>query len=51
MGVNPLAARAFGARAQDYERGRPGWPADAMAYRTRIVLAQKRSGDSRGNAG
>lgn len=31
MEVNPLAARAFGAQAEDYERGRPGWPADAVA--------------------
>jgi hypothetical protein len=29
--VNPLAVRAFGARAADYERGRPGWPGDAVA--------------------
>jgi ubiquinone/menaquinone biosynthesis C-methylase UbiE len=29
--VDPLAARAFGERAEDYERGRPGWPADAAA--------------------
>jgi SAM-dependent methyltransferase len=28
--VNPIAARAFGAQAEDYERGRPGWPADAV---------------------
>ena len=31
MEVNPLAARAFDAVAEDYERGRPGWPADAVA--------------------
>ena len=31
MTVNPLAARAFDAMAEDYERGRPGWPADAVA--------------------
>jgi SAM-dependent methyltransferase len=31
MGVDPLAARAWGAAADDYERGRPGWPADAVA--------------------
>jgi SAM-dependent methyltransferase len=31
MSVRRLAARAFGAAAQDYERGRPGWPADAVA--------------------
>jgi len=31
MSVNPIAARAFGAQAEDYERGRPGWPADAVA--------------------
>jgi SAM-dependent methyltransferase len=31
MHVNPLAARAFDAAAEDYERGRPGWPADAVA--------------------
>jgi SAM-dependent methyltransferase len=30
-GVNPIAARAFGALADDYERGRPGWPVDAVA--------------------
>jgi SAM-dependent methyltransferase len=30
-GVNPLAARAFGGQAESYERGRPGWPADAVA--------------------
>jgi SAM-dependent methyltransferase len=30
MGVNPLADRAFGAQAEAYERGRPGWPADAV---------------------
>jgi ubiquinone/menaquinone biosynthesis C-methylase UbiE len=29
--VNPRAERAFGERAEDYERGRPGWPADAIA--------------------
>jgi SAM-dependent methyltransferase len=29
--VDPVAARAFGARAADYERGRPGWPGDAVA--------------------
>jgi ubiquinone/menaquinone biosynthesis C-methylase UbiE len=31
MAVDPLAARAFDAAAEDYERGRPGWPADAVA--------------------
>jgi SAM-dependent methyltransferase len=31
MGVDPLAARAWGVAADDYERGRPGWPADAVA--------------------
>lgn len=31
MGVDPLAARAFDAAAEDYERGRPGWPVDAVA--------------------
>ncbi len=31
MTVNPRAAHAFGERAEDYERGRPGWPADAIA--------------------
>jgi SAM-dependent methyltransferase len=31
MDVHPLAARAFGARADDYERARPGWPPDAVA--------------------
>jgi ubiquinone/menaquinone biosynthesis C-methylase UbiE len=29
--VNPLADRAFGSQAAAYERGRPGWPADAVA--------------------
>jgi SAM-dependent methyltransferase len=28
--VNPLAARAFGAQADDYERGRPSWPIEAI---------------------
>jgi SAM-dependent methyltransferase len=31
MNVNPIAARGFGAQAEQYERGRPGWPADAVA--------------------
>jgi ubiquinone/menaquinone biosynthesis C-methylase UbiE len=31
MEVNPQAARAFGSQAEAYERGRPGWPADAVA--------------------
>jgi ubiquinone/menaquinone biosynthesis C-methylase UbiE len=31
MAVNPIAARAFGAQAEEYERSRPGWPADAIA--------------------
>jgi ubiquinone/menaquinone biosynthesis C-methylase UbiE len=31
VSVNPRAAHAFGERAEDYERGRPGWPADAVA--------------------
>jgi SAM-dependent methyltransferase len=31
MGVNPIAARAFGAQADAYERGRPSWPVDAIA--------------------
>jgi SAM-dependent methyltransferase len=31
MTVDALAARAFGAMAEEYERGRPGWPADAIA--------------------
>jgi SAM-dependent methyltransferase len=31
MDVHPLAARAFGSRAEDYERARPGWPPDAVA--------------------
>jgi len=30
-GVDPIAARAFGSRAEEYEDGRPGWPADAVA--------------------
>jgi ubiquinone/menaquinone biosynthesis C-methylase UbiE len=29
--VNPLADRAFGSQAEAYERGRPGWPAAAVA--------------------
>jgi SAM-dependent methyltransferase len=28
--VDPVAVRAFGSRAADYERGRPGWPGDAV---------------------
>jgi SAM-dependent methyltransferase len=31
MAVDPLAVRAWGAEADDYERGRPGWPKDAVA--------------------
>jgi ubiquinone/menaquinone biosynthesis C-methylase UbiE len=31
MTVNPRAEHAFGQRAEDYERGRPSWPADAVA--------------------
>jgi ubiquinone/menaquinone biosynthesis C-methylase UbiE len=31
VSVNPIAVRAFGAQAEAYERGRPGWPADAVA--------------------
>jgi SAM-dependent methyltransferase len=31
MTVDRLAARAFGTMATEYERGRPGWPADAIA--------------------
>jgi hypothetical protein len=31
MTVDPLAADAFGALAEEYERGRAGWPADAVA--------------------
>jgi SAM-dependent methyltransferase len=31
MGVDPIAARAFGSRAEQYEEGRPGWPADTVA--------------------
>ncbi|HKP89619.1 MAG TPA: class I SAM-dependent methyltransferase [Thermoleophilaceae bacterium] len=30
MPIDPLAERAFGARADDYERHRPGWPAEAV---------------------
>jgi SAM-dependent methyltransferase len=30
MTVDPIAADAFGSMAQEYERGRPGWPADAV---------------------
>jgi ubiquinone/menaquinone biosynthesis C-methylase UbiE len=29
--VHPRAEHAFGERAEDYERGRPGWPADNIA--------------------
>jgi ubiquinone/menaquinone biosynthesis C-methylase UbiE len=29
--VHPLPARAFHAQAENYERGRPGWPAHAVA--------------------
>lgn len=28
--VDPVAARGFGTRAAQYERGRPGWPVDAV---------------------
>ena len=43
MTVDDVAARAFGAMAEEYERGRPGWPADAVArlvdrFRARTVL-------------
>jgi SAM-dependent methyltransferase len=31
MAVDRLAARAFDAMAEEYERGRPGWPEDAVA--------------------
>jgi ubiquinone/menaquinone biosynthesis C-methylase UbiE len=31
MDVHPMAASAFHARADDYERARPGWPPDAVA--------------------
>jgi SAM-dependent methyltransferase len=31
MDVHPIAARAFDARAEEYERARPGWPPDAVA--------------------
>ena len=31
MTVDRIARDAFGAMAQEYERGRPGWPADAIA--------------------
>jgi SAM-dependent methyltransferase len=30
-GVDPIAARAFGTRAEQYEEGRPGWPPAAIA--------------------
>jgi SAM-dependent methyltransferase len=29
--VDPVAARGFGARAAQYELGRPGWPGDAVS--------------------
>lgn len=43
MTVHRVAARAFDAAAEEYERGRPGWPADAVAgllerYGARTVL-------------
>jgi SAM-dependent methyltransferase len=31
MTVDRIAADAFGTMAQEYQRGRPGWPADAVA--------------------
>jgi ubiquinone/menaquinone biosynthesis C-methylase UbiE len=31
MGVHGMAARAFGSQAENYDRARPGWPADAVA--------------------
>jgi ubiquinone/menaquinone biosynthesis C-methylase UbiE len=31
MSVDPIAADAFDAMAAEYERGRPGWPAGAIA--------------------
>ena len=31
MSVDPRAAAAFDAMAEEYERGRPGWPSDAVA--------------------
>jgi SAM-dependent methyltransferase len=31
MGVHDLAASAFGSQAENYERARPGWPAEAIA--------------------
>jgi ubiquinone/menaquinone biosynthesis C-methylase UbiE len=31
MAVDPIAARAFGSRAEQYEAGRPGWPPEAVA--------------------
>ncbi len=31
MAVDPMATRAWGVEADDYEHGRPGWPADAVA--------------------
>jgi ubiquinone/menaquinone biosynthesis C-methylase UbiE len=30
MPLDPLAERAFGTRAAEYERNRPGWPAEAV---------------------
>src|SRR3954453_19493255 len=30
MPLDPLAERAFGTRADEYERNRPGWPAEAV---------------------
>ena len=32
MGVHPLPERAFGSQADNYERGRPGWPEEAVAH-------------------
>lgn len=43
MAVDRLAARAFDAMAEEYDRGRPGWPVEAVAelleqFRARRVL-------------
>jgi SAM-dependent methyltransferase len=41
--IDPIAARAFGSRAEQYEEGRPGWPSDAVVavlerFQARTVL-------------
>ena len=38
MTFDEAAARAFGAMAEEYERGGPGWPADAVTIRYKAVI-------------